>query len=131
MSIYDRICNDCKIALKEQNKEKLSVLRVLISDIQRKYDKNYNDDWVIDTINKTLKFLEEVNTDKSFIEKQIIKEYLPIQISRDDVFNFITDNYSNYPVDKRMQLVKFILAKFPKGSISGSIAKLYVDEYFC
>ena len=51
MKLYEKIQNDLKTSIKNKKRLNTSVLRVLISDIQRKNDKDYTNDYIIQVIN--------------------------------------------------------------------------------
>jgi len=127
--IYNKIKVDLTNALKLKNKIKISVLRVLIFDIQRKSDKNYDDDYIISVINKTLKFLKESCTDQSEadIETDILMGYLPVQISEQDIISYL----KNIDFDKinPMAAIGKVIKHFPNGSVNGRQVKNIIANY--
>lgn len=125
--IYDEIKKDLIDAIKNKDKLKLSVLRVLISDIQRKSDKDYNDDHVISIINQTLKFLAEANTTESETESIILKKYLPTQISEDVIIKYI-DTLDIAKINPMAAIGK-VMKHFPKGSVNGKVVKNIITNY--
>jgi uncharacterized protein YqeY len=127
--IYDKIKADLANAMKLRDKIKLSVLRVLVSDIQRKSDKDYNDDYVISTITKTLKFLAESYSPQksSAIEKGILTKYLPTQISEKDIIEYL-DSIDFNKINP-MAAIGMVINRFPKGSVTGKQVKTIITNY--
>jgi uncharacterized protein YqeY len=117
MKLYKKIHSDLKDTIKNRKRLNTSVLRVLISDIQRKVDKDYNDDHVILVINKTLNFLLENNNDQAEKERKILEQYLPTQISDDDIISYLKE----IGIEKSNPMVALgkVMKHFPNGSVKG------------
>lgn len=104
----NRIIEDIKLAMKSQDKERLSVVRMLKSDIQmaelnKKGD--LTDDEVIALVSKQIKmrndsikeFEKGSRTDlieSANSEINILKEYLPEQLSEEEVIKIIDDVFN-------------------------------------
>ncbi len=99
MNLSERIANDMKVAMKSQDKFKLSVLRMLKSALQLEaisLKKELDDNEVITVIKRGVKQRndsiteyqkynkeEEINSLKKEVE--ILKEYLPQELSEDEI----------------------------------------------
>lgn len=125
--IYDDIKNDLILATRNRDIFKLSTLKVLLGEIQRKSDKDYNDEHVISIIQKYLKNLKELNSKETKNEEDILLQYLPNETSKEDIFNYL--NYLNVK-EFNNKLIGDIIKHFPKGSITGKDVKNIVIEYF-
>lgn len=125
--IYDNIKNDLILATRNRDILKLSTLKVLLGEIQRKPDKDYNDEHVVSVIQKYLKNLKELNSADVKNEEDVLLKYLPNKTSKEDVFNYLSKlNIKEF----NNKLVGDIIKYFPKGSITGKDAQNIVIEYF-
>ena len=104
----NRIIEDIKLAMKSQDKEKLSVVRMLKSDIQMaelNKKSELTDDEVIAIVSKQIKMRND--SIKEFekggrgdlieaanAEISILKEYLPEQLSEEEVIKIIDDVFN-------------------------------------
>ena len=110
LSLEEVIFNDMKVALKEQEKLKLSTLRLIRAAIKNteisKKDK-LTEDEIIGIISNHLKKLEESLdlfikgqrpelADKAKKEIKIIKEYLPEQLPQEEVEKIVKDTIKKY-----------------------------------
>ena len=77
------IDNSIKTAMLEKDNRTRDVLRVIKSEIQREEAgiKTYGDDEIIKLIQKAIKNLEIIGTDDSKEEIEILKKYIPHQMS--------------------------------------------------
>ena len=99
----ERILNDLKEAMKAQDKEKLTVIRMVKGAIQMEelnVKHELNDDEVITIISKQIKTRKESNNefekgnrqaliDKTESEIKILEEYMPEQLSIEEVTEVI------------------------------------------
>ncbi len=99
----ERILNDLKTAMKNQDKEKLSVVRMIkgalqLEEINKKRD--LTDDEIILVISKQIKTRKESITEfqkanridlieQTEKEIEILNEYMPEQLSEDEVNNIV------------------------------------------
>lgn len=104
----NRIIEDIKLAMKSQDKEKLSVVRMLKSDIQMaelNKKSELTDDEVVAIVSKQIKMRND--SIKEFekggrndlieaanAEISILKEYLPEQLSEEEVIKIIDDVFN-------------------------------------
>jgi uncharacterized protein YqeY len=134
MELYNKIKKNMIVATKEKDAEIKDLLKVLISDIQRDPNKDYNDDKVISIIKKTVKSLydnhELLNEDKYLVQAEYLERvYLPKQISSDEIIEALNkidfDNLKN-----KMQAVGIVMKQFPKGSVDGKTVKEIINNQF-
>lgn len=117
--IKDKIKEDFKKAMKDNDKEKIRTLRYTISEFQRRqnhFDK-ISDKEAISILNKIVKaekeFLKYTNeTSSYFIE--ILEKYLPKLMSKDEIENWIKENIPEaYEIEskQRMKYMKNIMTE--------------------
>ena len=100
-AMKDRINEEIKTSLRNGDKVRLNLLRVIKGEIGRLEDGAtiLTETEVIKLLQKFKKNLETVNDDKSKEEIKILDEYLPAQMSESDIEKVIqsiivTNNYS-------------------------------------
>lgn len=105
MSIKDQIENDFKEALKEQDKEKMSTLRMIKSSIQEKEKEeggDLSDEDVISILSKEVKSRKESIdqyeeggrgelAEKEAREVELIEQYLPEPLSEEELEDLIDE----------------------------------------
>lgn len=141
----NRIIEDIKLAMKSQDKERLSVVRMLKSDIQmaelnKKGD--LTDDEVIAIVSKQIKmrndsikeFEKGGRTDlieAANSEINILKEYLPEQLSEEEVIKIIDDvfNKVNPTSSSDMGKIMGLLNPLVKGKADmGFVSKIVKEK---
>lgn len=141
----NRIIEDIKLAMKSQDKERLSVVRMLKSDIQmaelnKKSD--LTDDEVIALVSKQIKmrndsikeFEKGGRTDlieAANSEINILKEYLPEQLSEEEVIKIIDDvfNKVNPTSSSDMGKIMGLLNPLVKGKADmGFVSKIVKEK---
>ena len=131
MSLTEQINEDVKAAMKNQDKEKLNVIRMVKSALQMakinlKHD--LSDEEAIDVIQKQIKMRDDsveefsragredlVSQYKSEIE--ILKTYMPEQLSKEEVEKIINDAFNevNPTSQKQMGLIMKTVTPKVKG----------------
>ncbi len=131
MSLVEQINEDVKTAMKNQDKEKLNVIRMVKSALQMakinlKHD--LSDEEAIDVIQKQIKMRDDsveefsragredlVSQYKSEIE--ILKTYMPEQLSKEEVEKIINDAFNevNPTSQKQMGLIMKTVTPKVKG----------------
>ena len=111
MSLYERLDSDVKSALKEGNSLKVSVLRMVLSAIKtlqiEKNIKSLDDDGVIQILQRHAKqhreSIEQFGkggrqdlVDKENAELKILDEYLPQQLSEEELMAIVKSSHSRY-----------------------------------
>lgn len=82
----NRIREDIKRAMKDGDKERKEVLRVVVGEIDR--GNNRSDSEYIRVIKKMIKGIEECG---GGIEKDILEEYIPKKMSREEIRVYIKE----------------------------------------
>lgn len=135
MTLETNIKEDMKNALKNKETEKLNVLRLLISEFQRKPNPHIEleDKEVISIINKMIKSEQELikyknETTSTFID--ILNQYLPKQLSKNDIVNEIRLKFQDIvslPVNERMKQMGKLMKHFGT-STDGNTLKTILME---
>ena len=145
MSLAERITEDVKIAMKNQDKEKLNVIRMVKSAIQlakieAKHD--LSDEEVIDVISKQIKMRKDsiVEFEKASRtdlaenyrkEIEILKEYMPEQLSIEKVKEIIDNAFDKIkPTSpKQMGLIMKEVTPQIKGKFDmGEVSKIIKEK---
>ena len=140
--LFDRINNDIKQAMKDKNEFKLSVLRMMKSKILYVNARGAElpDAEVIKIVSKYAKELKEASEEakkvnrpedakKSEDELIVVNEYLPKQLSSDEIKNLVEQTIKeiNATSQKDMgKVMKAVLDKQP--GIDGKIVNQFVRE---
>ena len=97
----EKINEEIKNSLRSGDKIRLNLFRVIKGEMGRLEDGNteFSDKSIIQLLQKFKKNLESVNDEKSQQEIKIIEEYLPTQLSEEEIEKeiqsiIITNNYS-------------------------------------
>jgi uncharacterized protein YqeY len=87
----DKINDIIKESLRSGNKERLTLFRVIKGEISRLEDgsKSLTESEIIKLLQKFVKNLESINDDKSKREIEMIKPYLPTQMSEVEIEDVI------------------------------------------
>src|SRR4030042_7056591 len=144
LSLEEVIFNDMKVALKENEKLKISALRLIRAAIKNteisKKDK-LTEDEIIGIISNHLKKLEESLdlfikgqrpelADKAKKEIKIIKEYLPEQLSEEEVAKIVKDTIIKFEFKGLQDIGPAMREIMPplKGKIDGKIVNNMVRD---
>ncbi len=144
MAIIDHIDQDLKEALKGGNKQKVTVLRGLKSDIkyrQIEIREELTDEQVTDVLASSAKKRRESIeqyaaagrqdlVDKEKFELDVIQGYLPEQLSEDELRTLVTEavDESGAASPKDMGKVMKILMPKIKGKADGKVVNKLVSE---
>ena len=105
MNLYEKFNNDMIAAMKEKDKEKLTVIRMVKGAMQLEHinnKKEFNEELLIDVVSKQIKMrndsIEEFKkgnrndlVEKTEAEIKILKEYLPEQLTEEEIDNIIEE----------------------------------------
>ena len=133
MSIYEEIKKDMVQAIKNKDETVKSLLRVLVSDIQRDPHKDYSDEKVVKVVKQTSKMLYEnhgkFNKSQDLIDAEYLERaYLPKQVSDTTIIAFLnTLDFSKFK--NKMQAIGQVTKHFPEGSVEGGLVKNIVMSY--
>ncbi|NIP31467.1 MAG: GatB/YqeY domain-containing protein, partial [Candidatus Dadabacteria bacterium] len=138
MSLQGKISEDLKSALKNQEKLRLSVLRMLMASVKNKVieigEKELSDEQIISVVNSEIKkrrdAVEEFNkvgrSDAAQAEKEeidILLDYMPEQLSEQEIINLIDEAISELGIESVKDLGKLMKGLMPKvkGRADGSL----------
>ena len=145
MTLVERINEDMKSAMKAQDKETLSVIRMMKSAVQMakielKHD--LSDEEVVDVISKQIKMrkdsvLEFKNAGRDDLAEQynreieVLNKYMPEQLSKEEVEKIIDDAFTliNPTSNKQMGLIMKEVNPKVRGKYDmGEVSKLIKDK---
>ena len=145
MTLVERINEDMKSAMKAQDKETLSVIRMMKSAVQMakielKHD--LSDEEVVDVISKQIKMrkdsvLEFKNAGRDDLAEQynreidVLNKYMPEQLSKEEVEKIIDDAFTliNPTSNKQMGLIMKEVNPKVRGKYDmGEISKIIKDR---
>lgn len=144
MSLMDRLYDDMKTAMKNKDKSKLSVIRMLISsvkyaEIEKK--SSLSDDQIIDVLSREIKqrrdslqeFEKANRTDlveKTKEELIIIQDYLPEQLTEEEVKKIVQETVQEMGAKDKSEMGKVMSAVMPKvkGKADGKMINKLVME---
>ena len=146
MSLVEKINEDMKSCMKAQDKEKLSVIRMVKGAMQLKkveLKKDLTDEDVIDIIAKQIKMrkdsvieFEKANRDDLALqynkEIEILSTYMPEQLSREDVLKIIDEVFDKIKptTQKQMGLIMKEITPKVKGKFDvGEVSKIVKDKF--
>ena len=141
----NRIIEDIKLAMKAQDKDKLNVVRMLKSDVQMaelNKKAELTDDEVISVVTKQIKMRKdsikefEKGNRTDLIEQaskeiKILEEYLPEQLSEEEVINIVNDVFNKVNPTSQSDMGKIMGALNPlvKGKADmGFVSKIVKEK---
>ncbi|MGM0602132.1 MAG: GatB/YqeY domain-containing protein [Bacillota bacterium] len=139
-SLKERLLEDMKKAMKNKDKEKLSVIRMTRSEIKNKeieLSKELDEQEIIAVIAKQVKQVKDSLDDfaksgkkdvmdKLYREIEILEEYLPEQLSEEEVNEIIDNAIEELGADSMADMGKVMGAIMPK--IKGRADGGFVSE---
>ena len=130
MTILQRLSDDMKVAMKEKNAKRLSVIRMLMTEVkneEKASGKKRTEEEVCMAYHKKLsKSLEFFPEDKQLEikeEMKIVEEFLPKMMTKDEIISFIKANVASDQVN--MKTVMPLL----KGKANSLLIKGIVDNW--
>ena len=145
MSLVEQINNDMKIAMKSQDKERLSVIRMLksavqLASIEKKHE--LNDEEVIDVLSKQIKMRKDSVVEFSKANREdlmnqynkeieILMTYMPQQLSLEECLKIIDEAIIkiNPTSPKQMGLIMKEVTPSLKGRFDmGEVSKMIKDK---
>ncbi|BBB33319.1 conserved hypothetical protein [Thermotomaculum hydrothermale] len=105
MALFEKIMNDMKEAMKAKDKERLSTVRMLVSEIKKRQidsGKEFTDDEILGVIKSMVKSREdsvkaykdggrEDLAEKEQREIEVLKGYLPKQLSEEEIEKIVEE----------------------------------------
>ncbi|NPB08930.1 MAG: GatB/YqeY domain-containing protein [Thermodesulfobacteria bacterium] len=133
MGLFERIKKDMLRALKE-DREKASLLKTILGEIQRDPDKDYSDRKVVKVIQKYLKGLEEnlklgaISREDYEKERSLLSAYLPQMVSEEEIRAFLAKlDFSRFK--NKMQAVGEVIKHFGAERVDGKKVQEIVRNY--
>lgn len=144
MSLAERLNNDMKQAMKNQDKFKLSVIRMIRSSIKNAeidQRRELSEEEVLDIINRELKqrkdSLHEFQkagrddlVEQSQKEIEVIHEYLPAQLTEEEVKAIVQQTIQEVGASSKAEMGKVMGALMPKvkGRADGKLVNQIVQQ---
>ncbi|WP_078545558.1 GatB/YqeY domain-containing protein [Litchfieldia alkalitelluris] len=145
MSLLERLNHDMKQAMKNKEKDRLSVIRMVKASIQNegiKLGQELTDDQELTVLTRELKqrkdSLQEFNSagredlvNKIQSEIEILEVYMPKQLSEDEVVEIVKETISEVNASTKADMGKVMSAIMPKvkGKADGSLVnKIVLQE---
>ena len=145
MSLLERLNTDMKQAMKEKDKEKLSVIRMIKSSLQNEAIKTKTDlseDEELTVLSRELKqrkdSLHEFKNagrddlaNKLQAEIAIVEQYMPAQLSEDEISEIVKQTISEVGASSKAEMGKVMGALMPKvkGKADGSLVNKLVQQH--
>lgn len=144
MSLAERLNNDMKQAMKNQDKFKLSVIRMIrssIKNVEIDHRRELSEEEVLDIINRELKqrkdSLHEFQkagrddlVEQSQKEIEVIHEYLPAQLTEEEVKAIVQQTIQEVGASSKAEMGKVMGALMPKvkGRADGKLVNQIVQQ---
>lgn len=144
MNLLDRLNQDMKEAMKNKEKEKLSVIRMVKSSLQNeqiKFGRDLTEDDQLTVLNRELKQrkdslqeFEKANRE-DLVEKlrneiSILEHYMPEQLSEDELLAIVDETISEVGASSKADMGKVMGAIMPKvkGKADGGLVNRLVQQ---
>lgn len=144
MSLLERLNNDMKQAMKNKEKDKLSVIRMIKAALQNEEFKlrhELTDEDELTVLSRELKqrkdSLEEFANadrtdlvDKVRIEIDFVEEYMPEQLSAEEVLEIVNQTIEEVNATSKADMGRVMGALMPrvKGKVDGSLVNKLVQQ---
>lgn len=146
MSLLERLNNDMKQAMKNKEKDKLSVIRMVKASLQNEAiklgKKELSEDEELTILSRELKqrkdSLHEFDkagredlVDKLRTEISIVELYLPKQLSEEELSVIVKQTISEVGAKSKAEMGKVMAAIMPKvkGKADGSLVNKFVQQH--
>ncbi|MFE4812268.1 GatB/YqeY domain-containing protein [Peribacillus simplex] len=145
MSLLERLNNDMKQAMKNKEKDKLSVIRMLKASIQNealKQRQDLTDDEELTVLSRELKqrkdSLQEFENagrsdlvDKVRTELVYVEAYMPEQLSEEDISKIVQQTIEEVNATSKADMGRVMGALMPKvkGKADGSLVNKLVQQH--
>ncbi|WP_188647273.1 GatB/YqeY domain-containing protein [Marinithermofilum abyssi] len=145
MTLLERLTQDMKTAMKEKDKTKLSVVRMLRSSIKNKeieLGRSLDEDEALQVVSKELKqqkdSLSEFEragrddlAEKARGEIAVLEQYLPEQLSEEEIRAIVQETIQETGASSKKDMGKVMGAIMPKvkGRADGKVINRLVQEF--
>jgi len=145
MSFLDQLTQDMKAAMKQKDKERLSVIRMLKASLQNesiKLGKDLSDDEALTVLSRELKqrkdSLQEFEqagredlAEKTKSEIEVVKAYLPEPLTDEQLANVVAETIQEIGASSKADMGKVMQALMPKvkgRSDGGKVSRLVQEQ---
>jgi|SRR3954447_16779579 uncharacterized protein len=146
MSLLERLNNDMKQAMKNKEKDKLSVIRMVKASLQNEAIKlgttELSDDAELTVLSREVKqrkdSLHEFDkagrqdlVDKLRTELEVLELYLPEQLSEEELSEIVKETINEVGATSKAEMGKVMAAIMPKvkGKADGSLVNKFVQQH--
>ncbi|MFZ3588203.1 GatB/YqeY domain-containing protein [Bacillus sp. DJP31] len=146
MSLLERLNNDMKQAMRNKEKEKLSVIRMVKASLQNEAIKlktselSEDDDLTVlsrevkqrkDSLLEFIKAGREDLVDKLKAEIIVLEEYLPKQLSEEEISEIVKETMEEVNASSKADMGKVMSAIMPKvkGKADGGLVNRLVQQH--
>ncbi|EFV77383.1 hypothetical protein HMPREF1013_02344 [Bacillus sp. 2_A_57_CT2] len=145
MSLLERLNEDMKQAMRNKEKEKLTVIRMIKASLQNeaiKLGKDLNDEQELTVLSREVKqrkdSLHEFEkagredlVEKIRTELQYVELYMPKQLSEDEVSKIVAETVAETGASSKADMGKVMAAIMPKvkGKADGSLVNKLVQQH--
>ncbi|MDF1508308.1 GatB/YqeY domain-containing protein [Robertmurraya sp. DFI.2.37] len=145
MSLLERLNQDMKQAMKNKEKDKLSVIRMVKASLQNeaiKLGHELSEDEELTVLSREVKqrkdSLHEFDkagredlVEKIRTELQYVEEYMPKQLSEEEISNIVKETVAEVGATSKAEMGKVMAAIMPKvkGKADGSLVNKLVQQH--
>ncbi|WP_059102665.1 GatB/YqeY domain-containing protein [Shouchella shacheensis] len=145
MTLLDRLNQDMKTAMKQKEKEKLSVIRMVKSSLQTEQinlGRELTDDESLTVLNREVKQrkeslheFEQANREdlasKQRSELTLLEEYMPKQLSEEEIEAVVVETIAEVNATSKADIGKVMSAMMPKvkGKADGGLVNQLVRKH--
>ncbi|WML54101.1 GatB/YqeY domain-containing protein [Neobacillus sp. PS3-12] len=145
MSLLERLNNDMKQAMKNKEKDKLSVVRMIKASVQNEtiklgHDLSEEDELTVlsrelkqrkDSLHEFEKAGREDLVEKIRIELTFVELYMPKQLSEEELSEIVKSTISEVGANSKAEMGKVMAAIMPKvkGKADGSLVNKLVQQH--
>ena len=145
MSLLERLNNDMKQAMKNKEKDKLSVIRMIKASVQNEtiklgHDLSEEDELTVlsrelkqrkDSLHEFEKAGREDLVEKIRIELTFVELYMPKQLSEEELSEIVKSTISEVGANSKAEMGKVMAAIMPKvkGKADGSLVNKLVQQH--
>ena len=119
MSLQEKIKGDMTYYMSKNDKPKTDALKVIISELQRQKTKQLTDEQVIKILKSLLKseedrlsYIVKEELGVTSMYREVLMEYLPKQVSEEEITQWIKDNIDFSELKNKMQAVGIVMKHF-------------------
>jgi len=127
MNLKEQLQEDAKLALKENNNLKKNLLRVLLSELERK-TKNPTNQEIYSNIKKMIENAKLINSEESLKEIEILTYYMPPALTEEELSKIVTDVLEKSLEKNVGKLVGLCLRKCDGRSDAKAITKIINEK---